>query len=94
MAAVDHIQFGSALNTLFDNANPDDMFQFASGNGSNNDNVAVNLDSVEALFLIGNSLTGEGVTNANLSIAASVATEFNLEFAITEAMSEATLLVH
>ena len=91
MAAVDHIQFGSALNTLFDNANPDDMFQFASGNGLDNDNAAVNLGSFEALFL---GTNGEGVTNGNLSNAVSVATEFNLEFAITAAMGEATLLVH
>ena len=89
--AVDYIQFGSALNTLFDNATFDDMFQFAPGNGLDNDNAAVNLGSVEALFL--NGANGEGVTNANLSIAASVATEFNLEFAITAAMGEATLLV-
>jgi Ca2+-binding RTX toxin-like protein len=89
--AVDHLQFGAALNALFDNATNDDIFQFASGDGINNNNAAVNVGSVEALFLSG--AANEGVANGSLNTAGTVATEFNNEFAITAALGEATLLV-
>jgi len=54
--------------------------------------VAVNLDTtIEALFLGG--APGEGVANANLTIAAAVAAEFSAEFDITAAAGESALLV-
>ena len=90
-AQVDVVQFTGALNTLFDDVTNDDIFTFASGNGINNDNVAVNLNTVEALYLSGTN--NEGVANANLGSASVVAAEFNNEFAITSSNGQDALLV-
>jgi Ca2+-binding RTX toxin-like protein len=90
-AQIDHVQFGGALNTLFDNVINNDVFNFATGDGVNNNNVAVNTAAVEALYLSGAAT--EGVTVANLGVAAAVAAEFNAEFNITSADGESTLLV-
>jgi RTX calcium-binding nonapeptide repeat (4 copies) len=93
---VDRVEFGGTLNTLFDDGLGaiDDNFQFVSGNGVNNDNIAVNLTVTEALFL--NGANGEGVTGGDLNDAGDagdVATEFNAEFNLTAGNGEATLLV-
>ncbi len=93
-AQVDRVEFGGALNTLLDNLVNDDNFIFATDDNANNNNAAVNLGAVEALFLDGSN--GEGVSSAggnDLDSATAVANEFNAEFAITAAMGEATLLV-
>jgi hypothetical protein len=92
---IDRVEFVSpALLALFDDgtALPDGIVSWVTGDGTNNNNVAVNLDgTIEALFLDGANT--EGVTNANLTSAATVAAEFNAEFALTAANGEATLLV-
>jgi Ca2+-binding RTX toxin-like protein len=89
---ADRVEFTSALNTLFDDGTNDNNIAFVTDNNTNNDNVAVNLNgTIEALFLDGANT--EGVTNANLGVAAQVAAEFNAEFAITAADGEATILV-
>jgi hypothetical protein len=90
-AQADVVQFTGTLNTLFDDVTNDNTFTFASGNGTNNDNIAVNLSTVEALYLSGAS--SEGVSNANLGTASSVAAEFNAEFAITSSNGQNALLV-
>lgn len=91
-AQIDHVQFGGALNTQFDNLVNNDVFTFVTGDGINNNNVAVNVvTGAEALYLSGAAT--EGVTNANLGSAAAVAAEFNAEFNITSAVGESTLLV-
>ena len=90
-AQVDVVQFTGALNTLFDDATNDDTFTWASGNGINNDNAAVNLNTVEALYLGGTN--NEGVANASLGSASLVAAEFNSEFAITASNGQDALLV-
>jgi hypothetical protein len=90
-AQVDVVQFTGALNTLFDDVTNDDTFTFASGNGINNDNAAVNLNTVEALYLGGTN--NEGVANASLGSASLVAGEFNNEFAITSSNGQDALLV-
>ena len=91
-ATNDRVEFGGALNTLFDDGTTNDVFQFVSGNGANGGNTAANLNgTVEALFLSG--ANSEGVTTANLGNAAAVATEFNAEFTMIAANGEATLLV-
>jgi len=88
----DQVQFSDSLNTLFDDGTNDDNISFVTSGAANNSNTAVNLNGVnEALFLTG--AVNDGVTTANLGIAAAVATEFNAEFAITAANGEATLLV-
>ncbi|MEQ1610313.1 MAG: peroxidase family protein [Hyphomonadaceae bacterium] len=89
---IDHVQFGGALNTAFDDRVNDDAFAFAVGNGANGGNTAANLNgTIEALYLAGT--LGEGVTNAQLGNANAIATEFNAEFAITAANGEDALLV-
>ncbi|HKU93797.1 MAG TPA: VCBS domain-containing protein, partial [Vineibacter sp.] len=88
---VDVVQFTGSLNTLFDDVANNDVFTFASGNGINNDNVAVNLNAVEALYLSGTN--NEGVGNASLGSASAVAAEFNSEFAITSSNGQDALLV-
>jgi hypothetical protein len=90
-AQVDVVQFTGALNTLFDDVTNDDTFTFASGNGINNDNAAVNLNTVEALYLGGTN--NEGVANASLGSASLVAGEFNNEFAITASNGQDALLI-
>jgi Ca2+-binding RTX toxin-like protein len=91
-AQDDRIEFTGALNTAYDDRVNDDNFQFASGNGSDGGNTAANLNTTfEALYLSGSA--SEGVTNANLSNATAVATEFNAEFAITASTGEDALLV-
>ena len=91
-AVTDKVLFSGALNTLFDDGTNNDIFQFVSGDGVNNNNVAVNLNgTIEALYL--NGANNEGVQNGALATANTVAQEFNNEFAITAASSEATLLV-
>ena len=88
----DRVDFGGALNALFDDGTNNDNFAFVTGNGANGGNTAVDLNgATEALILDG--ANGEGVANANLGSAAAVATEFNAEFAITAAAGEATVLV-
>ncbi len=92
---IDRVEFVSpALLALFDDgtALPDGVVSWVTGDGTNNNNVAVNLDgTTEALFLDGTN--SEGVTNANLTSATAVAAEFNAEFALTATNGEATLLV-
>ncbi len=92
---IDRVEFGGALNTLFDDGTNDDNFVFVTGNGANGGNTAVNLDGLnEGLFL--NGANSEGVSSAgsnDLDNANAVATEFNAEFNITAANGEATLLV-
>ena len=88
----DVVQFGADLNVAYDDINNDDNFQFATGNGVNNDDITVNLDTTfEALLLSG--IGGEGVSNGNLGNAAAVAAEFNGEFNITASMDQDALLV-
>jgi Ca2+-binding RTX toxin-like protein len=89
---TDQVQIGGALKTLLDDGGDPDNFVFASGNGVNGGNTAVDLNgAIEALYLSG--ANGEGLTTANLLNAAATATEFNAEFALTAADGEATLLV-
>lgn len=89
---TDQVQIGGALKTLLDDGGDPDNFVFASGNGVNGGNAAVDLNgAIEALYLSG--ANGEGLTTANLLNAAATATEFNAEFALTAADGEATLLV-
>ncbi len=88
----DRVEFSGLLNTLFDNGLNVNIFQFNVLNAAgNNTNQAVNLATIEALFLDGSA--NNGVNNANLANAASVAAEFNAEFAITSTVGQATLLV-
>ena len=88
----DVVQFGADLNVAYDDINNDDNFQFTTGNGVNNDDITVNLDTTfEALLLSG--IGGEGVSNGNLGNAAAVAAEFNGEFNITASMDQDALLV-
>ena len=90
----DEVEFGGALNTAFDDGNSDDNFLFVTGNGAAG-TVAVTVGqanaNAEALLLTG--ANGEGVLNALLGNAASVAAAFNAEFAITAANGEEALLV-
>ncbi len=90
---VDRVDFGGALNTLFDDLGNNDNFTFNAANAAgNNSNQAVNLNNtIEALILDGSA--NSGVTTANLGVAGAVATEFNAEFAMTAANGEETLLV-
>jgi hypothetical protein len=79
---------------LFDNGTNNDVVAFVSGDGVNNNNVAVTLSgagATEALFL--NGANNEGVQNNQLTSAATVAQELNNKFALTAANGEATLLV-
>jgi succinylarginine dihydrolase len=86
------VEFSAALNTLFDNAIADDVFQFNALNPATaGSQQVVNLSTIEALFL--NGSVNDGVTTANLSSANAVAAEFNSEFAITAGAGEATLLL-
>lgn len=90
---VDRVQFGGALNAAFDDiGTDDDLLAWATGNGVNGGNTAVNLNTtVEALLLSG--ANNEGVVSNALSNAAAVAAEFNAEFAITAAVGQDALLV-
>ncbi len=91
---ADRVEFGGALNTAYDDGNSDDNFSFSSGNGSAG-TVTVTVGqanaNAEALLLTG--VGGEGVTNANLTNAASVSAAFNAEFNITASNGEDALLV-
>jgi Ca2+-binding RTX toxin-like protein len=90
-AQVDKVRLIGALNTAFDDIANDDVFQFVSGNGGAG-TVAANISTTaEALYLSG--ATGEGVANANLGSANSVAAAFNAEFVITSAVGDDALLV-
>jgi hypothetical protein len=92
---TDRIEFGAALNALFDDLGNNDNFTFVSGNGANGGNTAANMNTAfEAMFL--NGANGEGVTGGNLNSqadAAAIATEFNAEFNITAANGEQSLLL-
>jgi hypothetical protein len=91
-AQVDKVQFGLALNTLFDNGTNNDVFLFNTANAAGDaTNQAVNLATIEALILDGTA--NNGVTSAQLNDATAVANEFNAEFAITAGVNQATLLV-
>ena len=90
----DRVEFSGALGASLDDGTVDGNIQFASGDGIDSNNVAVNLNNIEALFLDGNN--SEGVSSANLNTtadAAAVAAEFSAEFAITATADETTLLV-
>ena len=88
----DHVQFAGTLNTVFDDVTLNDVWQFNLANDAgNNTDQAVDLSSIEALFLDGS--TNNGVINANLSDATAVANEFNAEFAITSIAGQDALLV-
>jgi hypothetical protein len=93
-AQIDRIEFSGALNTQFDDGTVDDIVNFFTGNGANGGNTAVNLATVEALFLDGSN--GEGVSSSgsnSLDNSGDVASEFNAEFSLTAANGESTLLV-
>jgi hypothetical protein len=88
----DEIEFTNALNALFDDGVDNNDFLFAFDNGTNDDNIAVDLNGmIEGLFLDGNNT--EGVANGDLLDADDVAAEFSREFSITAAAGERTLLV-
>jgi Ca2+-binding RTX toxin-like protein len=90
----DRVEFTGALNTAYDDGNNNDIFLFASGNGSAgtvNATVGQGNGDIEALLLTG--AADEGVTTANLGNAAAVSTAFNNEFALTAANGEDALLV-
>jgi len=91
-AQVDRVQFGGTLNAAYDDITDNDVLAWATGNGVNGGNTIANMDTTfEGLILSG--LNGEGVTRANLGTAATVAAEFNAEFAITAAVGQDALLV-
>ena len=91
-AQTDLVHFTGALGVTLDDVTANGVIQFGTGNAVNGGNTAVNLNTTfEALFLDG--ANGEGVTTANLGVAASIVTEFNAEFALTAANGETTLLV-
>lgn len=88
----DVVRLGGNLNTLLDDVANNNNIAWATDNNTNNDNVAVNLNTVaEALFLDG--LNSEGVANADLSNATNVASEFSAEFNITASSGGSVLLV-
>jgi Ca2+-binding RTX toxin-like protein len=89
---IDRVELTGALLGLLDDGTADGIVNWVTGDGVNNNNVAVDLNgAVEALFLGG--ANAEGVTAANLANATTVAAEFNAEFALTAANGESTLLV-
>ena len=89
---VDRVQFGGTLNAAYDDVTDNDVMAWATGNGVNGGNTIANMDTTfEGLILSG--LNGEGVTRATLGTAATVAAEFNAEFAITAAVGQDALLV-
>jgi Ca2+-binding RTX toxin-like protein len=87
----DLIGIGGALHTALDDVTVDSVLTFGQGDGVNATATAVDLATVEALIL-GNGNSNEGVTDAALGSAISVAAEFNEEFAITSAVGQDALL--
>jgi Ca2+-binding RTX toxin-like protein len=90
-AQIDRVVFGGALNTAYDDGNSNDNFLFATGDsaaaGTTTVTVGQGNGDAEGLLL------NNGVTTANLGVAASVAAAFNAEFAITASNGEDGLLV-
>ncbi|WP_139558155.1 ELWxxDGT repeat protein [Methylotetracoccus oryzae] len=86
----DTIDFTGVLRTLLD-ANNDGQLSFGLSATSNNSNSAVDLGSVEGLYLAGTA--NDGVATVDLTNAAAVAAEFNAEFNLTVTQGEQTLLV-
>ncbi|MFO1171071.1 MAG: cadherin domain-containing protein [Hyphomicrobiaceae bacterium] len=78
---VDVVRFTDALRTDFDDVSVNGVFTWATGNSAAGTGTSAILTSVEGLYLSG--VSGEGVTNALLNSASSVAAAFNTEFAIS-----------
>jgi Ca2+-binding RTX toxin-like protein len=87
---VDTIDIAGLLKAALDN-NHNGNLNFGLSANSNNSNTAVNLNTVEALYLGGSG--NDGVSTANLTNASAIAAEFNAEFNITVSEGEQTLLV-
>ncbi|MGY6215068.1 ELWxxDGT repeat protein [Methylolobus aquaticus] len=89
-AQIDSIDFTGALRALLD-TNGNGTLSVSNSATENNSNTAANLATIEALYLRGSA--NDGVSTANLTSAAAVATEFNAEFNLTVTGGEQTMLL-